>query len=61
MPAGLKQSELNSIREVVACHQTVANKLSAYAEQVNDPNIKQMFTQASTQARQGAQNLIQML
>ena len=57
----LKQSELNSIREVAACHQTVANKLSSYAEQVNDPNIKQMFTQASTKARQGAQNLIQML
>ena len=58
---GLKQSELNSIREVAACHQTVANKLSIYAEQVNDPNIKQMFTQASTKANQGAQNLIQML
>ena len=58
---GLKQSELNSIREVAACHQTVANKLSAYAEQVSDPNIRQMFTQASTKARQGAQNLIQML
>ena len=58
---GLKQSELNSIREVAACHQTVANKLNTYANQVTDPNIKQMFTQASTQARQGAQNLIQML
>jgi len=58
---GLKQSELNSIREVAASHQTVANKLSAYAEQVNDPNVKQMFTQASTKAQQGAQNLIQML
>jgi len=58
---GLKQSELNSIREVAACHQTVSNKLSIYAEQVGDPNIKQMFSQASTKASQGAQNLIQML
>ena len=58
---GLKQSELNSIREVVASHQTVANKLSSYAEQISDPNIKQMFSQASTKARQSAQNLIQML
>ena len=58
---GLKQSELNSIREVTACHQTVANKLSNYAEQVSDPNIKQMFSQASTQAKQGAQTLLQML
>ena len=59
--SGLKQSELDHIREMASCHQTVANKLSAYAEQINDPNIKQMFTQASTKARQGAQNLIQML
>jgi spore coat protein CotF len=58
---GLKQSELNWIREVVSCHQTVASKLSTYADQVNDPQIKQMFTQASTKARQSAQNLIQML
>ena len=58
---GLKQSELNSIREVVASHQTVSNKLSSYAEQISDPNIKQMFSQASTKARQAAQNLIQML
>ena len=57
----LKQSELNSIREVASGHQTVANKLSSYAEQVNDPNIRQMFTQASDKARQSAQSLIQML
>ena len=58
---GLKQSELNSIREVAAAHQTVANKLNTYAEQVTDPNIKQMFIHASSKAKQGAQNLIQML
>ena len=57
----LKQSELNSIREVAACHQTVSCKLKSYADQVQDPHIKQMFSQASTKASQGAQNLIQML
>ena len=57
----LKQSELNHIREVAACHLTVANKLSSFADQVSDPNVKQMFSQASTKARQGAQSLIQML
>ena len=58
---GFKQSELNWIREMVSGHQMVANKLSAYADQVQDPSIKQMFTQASAQAKQSAQNLIQML
>ena len=58
---GLKQSELNWIREVVSCHQTTASKLATYAEQVQDPHIKQMFSQASTKATQAAQQLIQML
>ena len=57
----LKQSELNWIREVVSAHNMTASKLSAYANQVQDPQIKQMFTKASTNAKQAAQNLIQML
>lgn len=57
----LSQSELNSIRELVMGHQTIASKLSAYANQCEDPQIKQMFNQASNQASQGAQNLLQML
>ena len=58
---GYSQSELNSIREVVACHQTTANKLSDYANQCQDPTIKQMFTKAAQEANKSAQNLIQML
>ena len=59
--SSLKQSELNSIREVVASHQTVSNKLKTYSEQVNDPQIKQMFSQASTKATQSAQTLLQLM
>jgi len=58
---GLKQSEMNTIREVVSAHNTMSNKLSTFAEQVQDPQIKQMFSQASTKAKQSAENLIQML
>jgi len=58
---GFSHSELNSIREVAAAHQTTANKLSDYANQCQDPTIKQMFTKASQDANKGAQNLIQML
>jgi len=57
----LKQSELNWIREVVSAHNMTASKLSSYANQVQDPQIKQMFSKASTDAKQAAQNLIQML
>lgn len=59
--AKLNQQELNSIREVVTSHQTMSSKLSTYANQCQDPNIKQMFTQASQEASKSAQNLIQML
>ena len=58
---GLKQSELNWIREVVPSHQLTAGKLSEYANQVQDPQLKQMFTKASTDATKAASNLIQML
>jgi len=57
----LKQSELNWIREVVSAHNMTACKLDTYANQVQDPQIKQMFSKASTEAKQAAQNLLQML
>ncbi len=57
----LNESELNSIREAVTAHQTTANKLCDYANQCQDAEIKQMFQQASTQAKQGAQKLTNML
>ena len=57
----LKQSELNWIREVVSAHNMTASKLQTYAGQVQDQQIRQMFSTASTQAKQSAQNLLQML
>lgn len=58
---GIKQSELNWIRESVSGHQMMSCKLAGYADQVNDPQIKQMFSKASTDAKSAAQKLIQML
>ncbi|MCL1862715.1 MAG: hypothetical protein FWB80_09605 [Defluviitaleaceae bacterium] len=57
----LKQSELNWIREVVSAHNMSACKLHAYSEQVQDPQLKQMFSKSSTEAKQAAQNLLNML
>ncbi len=59
--ANISQSELNSIREVVAAHQMMSSKLGTYAQQCQDPQIKQMFQKASTEAQSSAQKLIQML
>ncbi len=57
----LSQVELNSIRETVTCHQAVAAKLNDYAGKCTDPQVKQMFTQAATEATKSAKNLISML
>jgi hypothetical protein len=57
----LKQSELNWIREVVSAHNMSACKLNTYSGQVQDPQLKQTFSKASTEAKQSAQNLLQML
>ena len=57
----LSQVEINSIREAVTCHQTASNKLSHYAEQCQDQNIKQMFGKAAQDAQKSAQTLIQMM
>ena len=59
--ANLNQMELSSIREVVSCHVTTAAKLNTYANQCQDPHIKQMFQQAATEAQKSAQKLVQML
>ena len=59
--ANLNQMELSSIREVVSCHITTASKLGAFANQCQDPQIKQMFQQAATESQKSAQKLIQML
>jgi len=39
----------------------VAAKLNDFANKCSDPQVKQMFSQASTQAGQAASKLTQML
>ena len=53
--------ELNSIRECVSAHQTTSAKLHEFASKCTDQQVKQMFSQASSQATQSAQKLTQML
>jgi len=57
----LSQMEFNAIREITGCHITCAHKLSQYAEQCTDGQIKQMFTKAAQDAGKSAQTLANML
>lgn len=57
----LSQVEVNTIREMVTGHQTMSAKFSTYSNQCQDSQIKQMFQKASTDSKDSAQKLIQML
>lgn len=57
----LSLSELNSIREVVTCHQMTSHKLQDYSNKCSDSQIKQMFGQAAQKAQESANNLISMI
>lgn len=55
------QQELNSVKEIAGEHLTMSSKFASYANQVQDPQLKQMLQQASTDAKTTATNLINSL
>lgn len=57
----ITQQELNSVKEIAGGHLTMSSKFGTYATQVQDPQLKQMFQQASTDAKTTATNLINSL
>ncbi len=57
----LNQVEINAIRECVSGFITNSSKLSSYSNKVNEPELKEMFKNASFKAEQMAQKLIQLL
>ncbi|XER10301.1 hypothetical protein SATMO3_04580 [Sporomusa aerivorans] len=59
--AQITQMELQHLRHMISGHETVANKLQAYAQQCTDPQLKQMFSQDATEARNAKQKLMSFL
>ncbi len=59
--SNVTQQELNSVKEIAGEHLTMSSKFSLYANQVQDPQLKQMLQQASTDAKTTATNLINSL
>lgn len=57
----LNEVELQNIRHIAGNHKMIAAKLSDYAEQCQDPQIKQMFQQGAQSAQQAIQKLSQFL
>ncbi len=59
--SSVTQTELQSLREIASGHLTMSKKFGLYASNVQDPQIKQMFSQASTDAKTTATNLTNSL
>lgn len=57
----ISQKELLYVSDIASSHQLLSTKLSTYASQCNDAQVKQMFEKASQDASMTAQNLIQSL
>jgi hypothetical protein len=57
----LTQMELQNLRHVIGAHETIANKLDAYAQSCNDTQLKQIFQQDAVAARQSKQKLMTFL
>ncbi len=57
----INQQELQSLREIIESHQTMASKFDFYSNQCQDPQLKQMFKQSGKDAQTTATNLINSL
>ncbi|WP_026688362.1 hypothetical protein [Alteribacter aurantiacus] len=57
----LNELELQHLRHLIGGHETVANKLDAYASQCTDPAIQEMLTQDAQDARNAKQQLMMYL
>ncbi|HZJ82759.1 MAG TPA: spore coat protein [Clostridia bacterium] len=57
----LNQLELQNLRHLIGSHETAYQKLSTYAQQCTDPQIKQMFQQSAQDAQNTKQQLMTFL
>ncbi|MBO5143237.1 MAG: hypothetical protein J6C46_09695 [Clostridia bacterium] len=57
----LNEVELQNVRHLIGAHDTSYQKLTSYAENCTDPQIKQMFQQSAQDALNTKQKLIGFL
>lgn len=59
--AQINQMELQNLRELIGCHETLVNKLKFYANQCNDPQLRNMMEQSSQSAGETKERLLSFL
>jgi len=57
----LNQEELQNLRHLIGSHQTAEKKLNFYADNAQDPQVKQLFQQSAQSASQTRQKLMSFL
>ena len=57
----LTQEELNCVKHIASSHLVMSEKFNLYANQIQDPQFKQMLTQSATDAKTTATNLVNSL
>ena len=57
----LTQVELQHLRHLIGAHETAYEKLNTYATQVQDAQIKQMYTKSAQDALNTKQKLMSFL
>lgn len=57
----LNQLELQNLRHLIGAHETAYQKLSTYAQQCTDPQIKQLFQKSAQDAQNNKQRLMSFL
>lgn len=59
--SNLTQVELQNIRHLIGAHETTFQKMTAYAEQAEDPKVKSYFKKSAKEAQQTKQQLMSFL
>ena len=59
--AQLNQLELQNLRHLIGAHETAYQKQQVYAQQADDPQVKQMFQKSAQDAQRAKQQLISLL
>jgi hypothetical protein len=57
----LNKMELQNLRELIGSHQTTGKKLRSYAQQCQDPQVKQLLQQGANDADNTTTKLMSFL
>ena len=61
MTAQLSEIDLQQLRHLIIGYDTCSSKMQAYANEAQDPQVKQYFQKSAQSARENKQQLMQFL